>query len=257
MGSAAADYIRVAKRAQRQAATDDLVGRHLWLAAYLAWQYRHRGVLLEDLIGVANLALVEAARAYPASQAKRHGKPFSAYATVAIRRACQDAIRQGLPVAVTPYGYAAMSAYTDAKERLEWRQGTATDEDLAKELGWTVDEVQAIRERAKRMLPAASLDEPVPGFEDEERSWLDDHADPTVDVEAEALSRIEAEEKRAQARALIERLPSGLRATLSLRFGIPAAGVETLSMDDALRVLRGWSSNTHWAILRLREAVAR
>lgn len=49
-------------------ATDSLVAEHLGLARHLAMRYTGRGVEVEDLVQVANLALVKAARGYDATQ---------------------------------------------------------------------------------------------------------------------------------------------------------------------------------------------
>jgi RNA polymerase primary sigma factor len=79
---------RVLKGDER--ALNRLVEANLRLVAYVARDYQHQGLSMDDLISEGNLGLVKAASKYDAS----HGLRFAGYAVVHIRRAIEKALKK-------------------------------------------------------------------------------------------------------------------------------------------------------------------
>ena len=245
-------YLRLAKEEARRAPEDDLARRYLPLAVGLANQIRPPRLDDDERIGVANLALVEAARRYPTSKAARKGIPFAHYAALRIRDALWQAYRATW-VAYVPDKVARRARrLRQAAARLaEGYDRPPTDEELAAALGWPVEQVARLRQ-LHQATEALSLDAHLPGDEKEEETFADHTADPLVDVEAEVIERIDAQREYAALAQAIERLPPIMRATISLRVGLPVSSTQRLTVDEVLRVAAGASQYTDQAVKKLR-----
>jgi RNA polymerase sigma factor (sigma-70 family) len=76
---------------------DDLVRNNLGFVAWIARDYRHRGVPFEDLVAEGNLGLLEAAQRYDVNR----GTKFTTYAAWWIRKTIRVAL-DGAPVVRRP-----------------------------------------------------------------------------------------------------------------------------------------------------------
>lgn len=229
------DYPTQAREAQQAAAPDDLIGRHLRLALAIARRYRGRGVAWDDLVGEANLALVEAAREWPTSKAKREGRKFVTFAAFHIEDALRAAIARARMVRVPEKMQRKMRLAVHTAGRLAAAvDRRVTDDEVAAELGWPVERVRWLR-----MLAATpetlSLDDIVRGDDKEQDTYLESLADDT-DVENEVVDRIEAEALRQWLTQAIDDLPDMMRVAVSLRCGIPVPHTAQLRLEDVVRV---------------------
>jgi RNA polymerase sigma-B factor len=173
----------------------DLVGRHLPLVRSLARRYAGRGESLDDLVQVASLGLVAAARRYDPTR----GVPFVAYAVPTIdgelRRYLRDRCSSvRVPRREQERAAALRRAATDAAQRLGRE---ASFDETAAQAGLS-------REQAHMAVTATLAIAPL---EDLER-----RASP--DAEAE----IESCEQRALVDELLDALDPGERAVVRLRF---------------------------------------
>lgn len=220
-------YLSMVGRARK--ASDDLVHRHLLLAVKLAGQYRDRGVSYADLIGEANLALVQAARDYPNSLAKANGVPFGKYAARAIRNRLIEAIRRAEPVHINHIAWAALN-----KVRAE----EGTDEEIAASTGGllSVDTIRYLRGLVKA-LAVASFDEPWQELSGGGFTTLADITpDPGQNVEEEVLASLERQELRERLREALSKVGGLGQLAISLRFGIEPPGFSEVSLDAVLQV---------------------
>ena len=187
----------------------DLVGEHLELAEQLARRYEGRGQSLEDLVQVANLGLVHAARRYDPER----GSSFSAFAAPTILGELRKYFRDQAWAVRVPRRVqeAALAAHT-AREQLRQERGlepTAADhERLATSTGLTVDDVRGgLRARATALSPE-SLDRAL-------------DAEATADV-ADVIGKsdpgFDAVDARESVRVALEKLPERQREVLTMRF---------------------------------------
>jgi RNA polymerase sigma-B factor len=173
----------------------DLVGRHLPLVRSLARRYAGRGEGLDDLVQVASLGLVAAARRYDPAR----GVPFVAYAVPTIdgelRRYLRDRCSSvRVPRREQECAAALRRAATDAAQRLG--REASLDE--------TADAAGISRERARDAIAATLAPAPLTALE----------LRPSPDAEAE----IESCEQRALVDELLEALDPDERAVIRLRF---------------------------------------
>ncbi|HHV54513.1 MAG TPA: hypothetical protein GXX55_03570 [Firmicutes bacterium] len=213
--------------------SDDLVERWIMLPVKVAREFIRRGVPFEELVAEGNLALVRAARDYPSSKAKANGVPFGAYASRAIRLHLEDRIRREEPFKVPPKVWRKLQAYQETAGDMYRETGEVDEQALADQLGLSREEVALLRHLARTRKRVYSLEEEL---NDEDRD-PDTRADviPTeTTAEDEALAQIEQEEKRERVKALLAKLPPGLRRALSLNCGYPLD--ETWRFEDLLRL---------------------
>lgn len=173
----------------------DLVRRHLSLVRQLARRYAGRGESLEDLVQVASVGLVAAARRYDPVR----GVPFVAYALPTIdgelRRYLRDRCSSvRVPRREQEYAAALRRAATDAAQRLG--REASLDE--------TADAAGISRERARDAIVATLAPASLTALERQ----------PSPDAEAE----IESCEQRALVNDLLEALDPGEREVVRLRF---------------------------------------
>lgn len=242
-------WLAQVRPAEGQAAPDDLATSHLRLAVALAGRYRGRGVAYADLIGEANLALVEAARRYATSESKGRGVPFAYYAAVAIHWRLRRAIREAEPVHINQNAWQDMRRCSYAELT---HQG---DRAIAEELGLPVEKVRRLRALSYAIRGVKRFDQPVDGVEDEDVTVADLVPDPTQDVEAEVLDEAERHRLRQELSRIIEDLPRGARVAVSFRFCLPVASLETLPLVDVLKMAVREDVGVYNGLRRLRKAV--
>lgn len=177
----------------------------LGLARSMALRYRDRGEPLEDLVQVANLALVMAVRRYRPDE----GVPFAAFAvptiTGELRRHFRD---RGWNVRPPRRLQELRARMQNATHDLTQELGHApTSEQLAKRLGVDAEEVREA-EKAAEGYHSLSLDAPAAASDRPQLAdWLgedDGHYDHTVDALA--------------VRPLLARLDERMRHILCLRY---------------------------------------
>lgn len=152
MASAETDLVRASRL------RDQVVMNHRGLAVALARRFDGRGVELDDLVQVAMLGLVQAARRYQPDR----GHGFTAFAaptiTGELKRYFRDhgwAVRP--PRALQELHQQVRATATELRQQ---HQREVTDEEVAAELGVEVESVRAARAAGDRYR-SASLDAPV------------------------------------------------------------------------------------------------
>lgn len=231
-------------KAKKITSSDDLVLSHLLLATKLAGRYRGRGVDYADLIGEANLALVEAARAWPRSKVKQKGMPFSLYAQKVIRNRLITAVIKAEPVSIEAHAWFLMKKGE--------KDETGSDEDIAANLGVSVKRIRHLRRLAHGLKRAVHWEDPVNSEED--LTYAEVVPDAAQDVEETVLAAMEREEVRRELIMAVDDLPPAARLAVSLRFGMETPSMTTLSFDEVLRVSAG-THNVDNGTRRLREKV--
>ena len=190
-------------------AREALVERFLPLARKLARRYHQGGAEpLEDLVQVASLGLVKAARRYD----ERRGVPFAVYASTAISGELKRHFRDHAWALHVPRG---------AKERaLEVRRAARMQPDsggrppsageLARRLHMSTAEILAARE-TWLALDAYSLDAPAPGRDELESQPLGE----TIGLLDDGYERVD---DKLTLEASLPRLPTAERRVLHMRF---------------------------------------
>lgn len=244
---AVADFIRAAKAEAVRAAEDDLVTRYLPVAIDVALHYKYTDVDLGDLLGVANLALVEAARTYPESRAKKEGMSFGAYAATTIHWAVRRAIWDHyclvrIPESIRPEVKALRDAAGGKPEM--------TDEEVFATFGWSSRKLYSVRQALRAMKRSLSLDEPIRDEDGATRGEL--LPSPAPDPATCVAEEIDERADRRWLISTVQSLPPMVRAGVSLRFGLPVPGLERLALRDVIRVGLNMALASHGAA-QLRE----
>lgn len=251
------DYIKAAKRAQKEARPDDLVANHLRLAIKIAHEFRGRGMKFEDLLAEANLALVHAAHDYPRSEAKEKGRPFVWYAARAIRTRLLTAVRRNSTLLHIPQKpWEAMSACRRAAARLRLRHPDQepTEEEIAQEAGLPIEEVKLLHRLLRVKDAMERLDEPL-NSSDKDPDTLADTIASEEDVAEEVAERLDAERRRQAVVGMVDALPPKSRLAVSLRFGIETPSVQELALEDVLHAALNMTGNAQAALRRFRKGV--
>lgn len=233
---------------------NELVLQYKGMALNIAWQYMGSGIELDDLRGIACLALVEAAHTWPNPEAERRGITFGAHAATRIKWALNGAVWDAKPVKIRPKGWRKVKALTQAQaERIKAGGGELpTDEELAADLGWTAEQVRQVRVTAIALRDMVSLDTPISGGDDEDDTYAGVIPDAS-DLEEEMIEKLTIEDESLWLKQAVNSLPPLMRAAISLRFGLPVPNAEYLSAADVLAVADNMSS-THKGLKHLREA---
>lgn len=232
-----------------------LILEHLGLARFMARKFsRNEYLEYDDLLGVANLALVRAAAAFPESEAFKSGVPFKVFAAKYMRIALLTALREALPVHVPQEAHIRATIFNKAQgARIARGDERMSDAELAASLGWTVDQVRRIRKLVPALRAGMSLDTPVEGPDGDEESFGCFFEDPDADVENQVVEKVAREQELERLRDVIAGLPHLMQASLSLRFGLPTPQCERLTLAEVLSVFLGMGSATCTAIKRVRE----
>jgi RNA polymerase primary sigma factor len=207
-----ADEIRLANGIARgcKRSKDRLVEANLRLVVSIAKKYRNRGVSFLDLIQEGNLGLIRAAEKFDPSK----GFKFSTYATWWIRQAITRAIAdKGRTIRIPVHMVEKVNKYHRTHRRMVQGLGREpSEEEIARELGVFVEEIQRLQEISQRSI---SLATPVGDDDSSELGdFLEDAGSVTpTDAVSESLLK-------AHLREALDELPERERQIIELRFGM-------------------------------------
>jgi RNA polymerase primary sigma factor len=208
-------------RAGDQRARKKLVERNLRLVIPVAKRYRGMGLPFEDLIQEGNIGLMKAVERFDPERGFR----FSTYATWWIRQAIGRAVAdKGRTIRLPVYMGEKMRKTIRTYNELSAELGRQpTDEEVAEQLGWTIDEVRDARDATTE---TTSLNGPISGAQED--SELGDFIE--EERATEVVSEIIREIEMACFQEALERLPERYRYVLIRRYGLDERDPSTLAV---------------------------
>jgi RNA polymerase primary sigma factor len=194
------------------AARDKMIRANLRLVISVAKAYRNCGLPFSDLVAEGNAGLIRAVEKFD----YRKGFRFSTYASCWIQQGITRAIAEHSRIIRLPSHVISRinKVNRESQQLRQLLERDPTDEEIAQGLGWTSEQVRAVKNHAQ---DAVSLETPVGGDEEGEASLLDFTQDKTAPDPADtAVSAL----LREDIRAALSTLPAREARVLELRYGL-------------------------------------
>lgn len=201
-----------------QAALDELIGAYGRMVVSAALKFRHYGLPVGDLIQEGHLGLLQAAARFEPARDVR----FATYAQWWIRAAIQDFVLRNWSIVRTGTTAAHKSLFFNLR-RVRAKLGDPSAENMddatrtavAGALGVNVSDVIEMEGRLSGA--DRSLDAPVSGEDEGERSWGDTLVETRPDPEATAMAAKDAHARARLVRAALGDLSPRERAVIEAR----------------------------------------